>query len=103
RSGHHPFEREITQRVGIDELANLFYGHLRRDQVCFVWRVDSVIAWAYSRRTTDAYMDLFRSGFAHHAHNLLRSCPAHDRIIDQYDASAFDQIAHRVEFNAHTE
>ncbi len=48
-------------------------------------------------------MNFLRAGFAHHPDNLFRGRAAHNRIINQDDALAFDQVAYRIQFDAHAE
>src|ERR1043165_7931340 len=99
---NHSLERQITQRVGLDELSYLFDAHLRRNQLRFVWRVDTVVARTNRRRTTDAHVDLLRARLANHAHDLLRRRAANDRIVDQPHTFSLDQIANRIQFYTHS-
>ena len=46
-------------------------------------------------------MNLLRPRFAHHANDLLGSCPAHNRIVDQDDAFILNQMTNGVEFYAY--
>ncbi len=48
-------------------------------------------------------MHFFRSRAAHHAHDLAAGGAAHDGIVDQNDAFAFQQAAHRVQLEFHAE
>src|SRR5438552_789317 len=48
-------------------------------------------------------MDFARAGVAHHADDLLRGCAAHQRIVDQNDALAFDRGAVRIVLHAHAQ
>src|SRR5256884_7103700 len=48
-------------------------------------------------------MDFARAGVAHHADDLLRGCAAHQRIVDQNDALAFDRGAIRSVVVAHAQ
>src|SRR5450759_173717 len=45
------------------------------------------------RRRCEAEVDLARAGVAHHADDLFRRGAAHQRIVDQDDALAFDRGA----------
>src|ERR1700689_5075713 len=42
-------------------------------------------------------MDFLRSGGAHHAHNLAAGGSADDGVVDQNNALALKQIAHRIQ------
>ena len=57
----------------------------------------------FCRRAGDAKMNFGRTGVADHLHDLLGGRPAHDGVVDQDDALAFEQIAHRVELEPHAE
>src|SRR6266568_4770305 len=48
-------------------------------------------------------MDFAGAGVAHHADDLLRGGAAHQRIVDQDDALAFDRGAVRIVLHAHAE
>src|SRR6266436_2792183 len=48
-------------------------------------------------------MHLAGAGVAHHADDLFRGGPAHQRIVDQDDALAFDRRAVRIMLHAHAE
>ncbi len=45
----------------------------------------------------------FAPAARHHPHNLARSRPADDRVVDQDNALAFKQRPHRVQLHAHAE
>ena len=48
-------------------------------------------------------MHFFRAGVANHAHDLPAGGAAHDRIVDQHHALAFEQRAHRIQLQLHAE
>src|ERR1019366_20345 len=48
-------------------------------------------------------MHLFRSCGAHHADDLAAGCAAHDRVVNQHDALAFEYMAHWVELQPDAE
>src|SRR6185369_17067454 len=103
RRRDHSFKRQVTERIGLDELPDLLDTHLRRDQFRLVRRVDAVVTRTNRRRTTDAHVNLFRTRFSDHAYDFFRRRAADDRVVDQNHAPAVDQIAHRVELDAHAE
>src|SRR6266852_2622499 len=43
------------------------------------------------------------AGLAHQADDFAAGCAAHDRIVHQHDAFAFEQAAHRIQFQLHAE
>jgi hypothetical protein len=51
---NHSLKREVTKRVGFDELTNLINLHLCSYQVRLVWGIDSVIARTNRRRAANA-------------------------------------------------
>ena len=65
-------EREVGERVGFDELADLFDGLVGGDEVALAGRVDAVEAGRDGGRATDAEMDFFGAGAADHADDLSR-------------------------------
>src|ERR1051325_10067863 len=69
--GNHSIERQITKRVGLDELSYLVNTHLSGNQLRLVGRVDTVVARTNRWWTTDTHVDLIRARFANHAHDLL--------------------------------
>src|SRR3982074_1539983 len=55
------------------------------------------------RRRSETEGGLARAGVAHHADNLFRGGAAHQRIVDQDDALAFDRGAVGIMLHAHAE
>src|SRR5258708_39849733 len=49
----------------------------------------------------EAEVHFTSAGIAHHAHDLLRGGAAHQRVVDQDDALAFDRGAVRRMLHAH--
>jgi transposase len=63
-------EREIAQRVGLDEAADLFDAVVGGDQFALERGIDAVEAGRNGGRAGDAQVDLARAGAAHHADDL---------------------------------
>src|SRR6202140_4586695 len=55
------------------------------------------------RRRSEAEVDLARAGVAHHADDLIRGGAAHEAVIYQDDALAFDRGAVGIMLHAHAE
>src|ERR1700686_4499245 len=55
------------------------------------------------RRRSEAEVDLARAGVAHHADDLFRGGAAHEAVIYQDDALAFDRGAVGIMLHAHAE
>ena len=66
-------------------------------------RVDAVVAGVHRRRRRDAHVHLARAGLPDHLHDLARRRPAHDRVVDEDDALALDDFAHRVQLHLDAE
>ena len=66
-------------------------------------RVHAVEAGRDGGRATDAQVDFLRAGGAHHADDLAAGGAADDGVVDEDDALAFEQIAHRVELELDAE
>src|SRR5262245_15504927 len=98
-----PFNAQVAERIGVEVAADLFDRVLRGDQLLFRLPVYAVIARRDGGRATDAHVDFGGAGVAHHLDDLFRSRAAHDRIVDQDDAVALYQVAHRIEFDLHAE
>ena len=82
-------EREIAERIGFDEAADLFDGVVGGDQLALVRRVDAVEAGRNRRRAGDAQMHFARAGLPHHADDLAAGGAADDGIVHQHHALAF--------------
>ena len=48
-------------------------------------------------------MHFFRACVADHAHDLAAGGAAHDGVVDQHHALAFEQSAHRIQLQLHSE
>src|SRR5258705_3901926 len=97
----HALERQVSQGVGLDKTADLFDGHLRCYQFRLVWGVYTVITRANRGRTTYAHVDFLCSGLANHAHDLLGSRAANDRVVNQNHSLTVYEIAHRIELDSY--
>ena len=71
---------------------------------CFLGRrIHAIKAGRNRRRTGDAHVDFLRAGAANHADNLAAGGAADDGIVDQDDALALKQAAHRIQLQLHAE
>ena len=70
------------EAVSLNKLPHFFYIHAAGKQLGTLGCVDAVKATVYRRRASDAHMHLGGPSLAHHLHDLKRSCPTHDRIVD---------------------
>ena len=75
----------------------------RRDELRTARRIDTVEAGRHRRRTTDAQVHLARAGCLHHLDDLAARRSADDRVVEQDDALAFEDAAHRVELDPDAE
>ena len=48
-------------------------------------------------------MHFFRAGLPYHANDLAAGGAAHDGVVDEHDPFALEYIAHRIQFELHTE
>src|SRR5262249_20557697 len=89
--------------VRAEEAADFFRSVGRSDELFFGWSVDTVVARRDRRWTTDADVDFGGAGFAYHANDFARGGAANDGVVDQNDALALDEAAHRVELKLDAE
>src|SRR5574338_151884 len=66
----HSFQREIRERVGADELPNLFDRFVGGDKFLAPRSVNTVVAGGDRRRTRDAHVHFGCAGLANHANNF---------------------------------
>src|SRR3954468_24501164 len=52
----HPFERQIPERIDADVRGDLLGGHVGRNELLAVRRVNAVVAWPRNRRRGHAHM-----------------------------------------------
>src|SRR5271168_4050031 len=94
-------ERNVTERIRAEKLANLL-GRVRGGDEFFARRrVHAVVARRNSGRATDAHVDFAGAGFADHAHDFAAGGAADDGIVDENNTLAFDEAADGVEFQLH--
>src|SRR4051812_18485195 len=98
-----PLETQVGEAVGFDELANLLERVVGGNQLGAVRRVDAVEARGDRPRTRNAHVHLLRPGGADHLDDLPAGGAAHDRIVDEDDALAFEHAPDRVQLDAHAE
>ena len=94
-------DRQVAERVGADEVADLGFGVGRGDELGLDGRVDAVEARVVDRRRADPDVDLGRARLAEQLDDPLGRRPAHDRIVDDDEALAVDDLAQRVELDRH--
>src|ERR1019366_5032397 len=80
------FQREVSQGICANVVANLVDGLVGGDELLFRRRVDAVITGRDRGRTGNAHVHFLRPSAADHAHNLPAGMPPDDRVIDQPDA-----------------
>src|SRR5437867_1422572 len=100
-AGEQPFVREVAERVGAEVVADLLDRLDRADQLAAAGGVDAVEAGMRHRRRADAEVHLLGAVAAQHAHQLAAGRAAHDRVVHQHDPLAGQDLAHRVELDAH--
>ena len=61
--------------------------------------VDAVVARMLDRRRRDPHVDLARARVAEHLDDLARRVAAHDRVVDDDEALAADDLGQRVELH----
>ena len=96
-------EAEIGHAVGVEILADFLERVRRGDQFRPARRVDAVEARRDRRRAADAHVHLACARAPHHPNDLPARRPAHDRVVDEHDAPAFEDAAHRIELHPHAE
>src|SRR4029077_12651435 len=99
----HSVEREISQRIGANEFANLLHRLVGRYQLFLGRRVHSIEAGRNRGWARYAHVHFFCPRIADHAHDLAAGGAAHDGVVNQNYAFAFEQGTHRVQLQLHTE
>ena len=99
----HTLQREITESVSPDILANLVDIMRRGDQLLLGGRINTVVARGKGGRAADSHVDLPRPGLPYDAYDLAAGCAANNRIIDQDDSLSVQQRAHRIELELYAE
>ncbi len=90
RAVAQPVDREIAEAIGANAVANFLDAMRVGDQFFAVRRIDSIMAGSDCRRRRNSNVYLARPGRAQHTDDLDQRRPADDRIVDEYDALAFE-------------
>ena len=90
-------EREVRERVGAELGGDLLDRAAVGDHLLARGHVDAVVARVLDRRRGDPHVDLARARVAQHLHDLARRVAAHDRVVDDDEALAADDLGQRVE------
>ena len=96
-------QRDEAQGVGTDRLAHLLDRAVVRRELAPCGEVDAVEAGPGDRGAGDAHVDLGSPGLAQHLHDGPLGVPAHDRVVDDDQPLALDDLAQRVELEPDTE
>src|SRR5215469_7882870 len=96
-------EGEVAKRIGFDVTADFFHAVRAGDQLAAVGSVNTVKAGRDGGGAGDAKMDFGCAGLAHHAHDLAADGSTDNRIIDEHDAFALQQMADGIVFELHAE
>src|SRR6266542_3458459 len=98
---HQGLDREVREAVRADVLPDLLDLLLGGDQLPLRRHVDAEVAGVADRRGADAHVHLFRARLAQHLDDL-RGCRAtDDRVVDDDEALALDDLLHRVELQVY--
>ncbi len=89
--------REVGERVGAELVGDLLDRPFVGDHLLAGRHVDPVVAGVADRRRRDPQVHLARPGVAQHADDLPRRVAAHDRVVDDDDPLAGDDLRQRVE------
>ncbi len=92
-------ERQVGQRVGPELLGDLLDRAVVGDHLLARGHVDAVVAGMLDRRRGDPHVDLARARVAQHLHDLARRVAAHDRVVDDDEPLAADDLGQRVELH----
>src|SRR5262245_29699970 len=99
--GEDPADRQVAERVGTDEVARLIDRMGRGDELRLDGRIDAIEAGVIDRRRTDPDVDLARARAPEQLHDPLRGRAADDRVVDDDQALAGDDLPHRIELDRH--
>src|ERR1035437_6229097 len=97
----HARNREVAERVGTEELADLLDRMGGRDQFCLDLGVDAVEAWMVDWRRTDAEVNLSCTGLAKQRHDLAGGRATDDRIVHNDQPFAGHDLAQRAQLDGH--
>ena len=90
-------QREVAQRVAAELGGDLLDRAPVGDHLLARGHVDAVVARVLDRRRGDPHVDLARARVAQHLHDLARRVAAHDRVVDDDEPLAADDLGQRVE------
>ena len=97
----HATDRQIAERVGADEVADLVDRLRGGDELGLDGRVDAVEARVVDRRRADPDVDLAGPGASQQVDDPFRRRAPHDRVVDDDQPLAGDDRGHRVELDGH--
>ena len=92
-------EREVGERVGAEVLGDLVDRPLVGDHLLARRHVDAVVAGVADRRRGDPQVDLLGAGVAQHPDDLAGRVAADDRVVDDDEPLARDDLRQRVELH----
>ena len=92
-----PCSRDVAQRVGVDRGADAVDVQAVGDQLGPAGEVDAVEARPLHRRRGDPHVHLDGAGLAQHPDQRALGVAAHDRVVDDDQPLAADDVAQRVE------
>src|SRR2546427_3946143 len=96
-------ETEIRDAVGVEILPDFFERMGGRNQLGPPGRIDAVEARRDGWWTADPHMHLAGARAANHAHDLAAGCTAHDRIVHEHNALAFEDTPDGIQFHPDAE
>src|SRR5258705_11533837 len=76
----HTFERQIRERIGADELADLLDALIGGNKLPLGGRIHAVEAWRNSPRAGNAHVNFECAGVAYHANDFTAGRGAEDEI-----------------------
>ena len=92
-------DRQVGERVRLELLGDLVDRPLVGDHLLARRHVDAVVAGVPDRRRGDAEVDLGRARVAKHPDDLAGRVAADDRVVDDDDALAGEDLRQRVELH----
>src|SRR6476646_152395 len=95
--GDHAVLADVAEAVGADAGADLLDAEAGGDELGPGGEVDAVEARPAHRRAGDAHVHLGGARLAQHPHQRPLGVAAHDRVVDNHQALAADDIAQGVE------
>ena len=101
--GDHALRGDVAERVGAERRGDLVDPQAVGDELGAGREVDAVEAGPLHRRRADAHVHLGRAGLAQHPDERALGVAAHDRVVDDHQALAADDVAQRVELEPDAE